>query len=202
MNTSLIDRSIDRDLKVFRSKPELESLLRVLYFFENTIGTFIQPHDLNERKFYSHISSGYGELATQLDIVEKQGLSDRRFLDVGCGLGTKVFFANQLGWRAAGIEQNRKYVAIAQELNSGYEIFRRNALRFKDYNQYDVIFLYWPMPSRENMAKLLRRIFKRMKPNSCFVRSTLWGHDDLVPKTGFTELHPGVFLKHPADSCV
>jgi len=46
---------------------------------------------------------------------------ERTFLDVGCGIGTKLALAYHLGWRVSGIDYHQPYIAAAEELCEGCE---------------------------------------------------------------------------------
>lgn len=64
------------------------------------------------------------------------------FIDVGCGIGTKVLLAQACGTNAWGIELNRKYVEVARSRHiAPKQIIHGNALKH-DYSAYDIIYFY------------------------------------------------------------
>ena len=68
------------------------------------------------------------------------------FIDVGCGIGTKVLIAKQFCLDYYGIEINKKYVEVARKLLGDYKktILQGDA-RKHDYSPYDIIYFYCPM---------------------------------------------------------
>lgn len=99
-----------------------------------------------------------------------------KFIDVGCGIGSKVFLAAVCGYQATGIEITKKYVDIARRLFTptpsqwNYamyrgEIIRGNALTH-DYSPYDVIYFYWPLQDIKLQIALEKQIIKTAKPGA------------------------------------
>jgi SAM-dependent methyltransferase len=98
-----------------------------------------------------------------------------KFLDVGCGLGQKVYLATIMGMDAEGLDFMAEYVKKAKELIDFYSeleywsahhkdlIFRANALTFKRYAQYDMIYFYRPIAEQNGQMKLEKRILKTAK---------------------------------------
>ena len=90
-----------------------------------------------------------------------------KFIDVGCGIGTKVLLAQLQGCEAYGLEINPKYVAVARRLlpdigpfdtpksrclkrkRAVPRIIRGDALTF-DYSPYDIIYFYCPQRKVSN----------------------------------------------------
>ncbi|OAI39240.1 hypothetical protein AYO40_01335 [Planctomycetaceae bacterium SCGC AG-212-D15] len=103
--------------------------------------------------------------------LEKRG----RFLDVGCGLGEKVFLAYALGafTQCDGLEYDARTAAVAQFLfkqlgDSIYplQVFRADALSFDHYGDYDVIYMYRPLRDRARMRQLVTRIVEQLRPQA------------------------------------
>src|SRR5690606_17323835 len=105
-----------------------------------------------------------------------------RFLDVGCGLGNKVWIAQVLGFDAYGLEINQRYVDIARDYIGARRIICHDGTTFQDYSQYDVIYFYNPMPSMELETAIVSKAKKgaiifhaiglRTRPNRIFNRLT------------------------------
>lgn len=109
----------------------------------------------------------------------KRPLEGFAFLDVGCGIGTKVAVAHSMDFDAYGIEIQRKYAQVARRLTdfnrmafTTYKLTNSrqrkkrihigDALRH-DYSRYDVIYFYCPNCDRKLQIKLERRIIKTAK---------------------------------------
>lgn len=99
-----------------------------------------------------------------------------RFLDVGCGVGEKVFLAYALGafGQCDGLEYDARTAAIAafllqrMETQPPYPIafFQGDALTFPHYGRYDVIYMYRPMRDAQLMNRLFRHIAASMRPGA------------------------------------
>ena len=72
----------------------------------------------------------------------------RRFLDVGCGIGTKLLLMDRLGWQTAGIERHPPYADRARELNPNAQITTANLLEIRDIDA-DVIYMNRPAMTDE-----------------------------------------------------
>ncbi len=70
----------------------------------------------------------------------------RRFLDLGCGIGTKLAIMDGLGWQVSGIDHHEPYVEAARELVPEAEIRLSNIL---DCEQLDADLVYMYRPARE-----------------------------------------------------
>ncbi len=97
-----------------------------------------------------------------------------RFLDVGCGGGTKVFAATRYFAQADGLELDPGYADAARRtLNrlgpTRSEIIKADALCFDRYADYDVIYFYRPLKSDLQLAELERRILETARPGTILV---------------------------------
>ncbi len=111
------------------------------------------------------------------------GKKNAKFIDVGCGLGSKVLLA-QLHFDAYGIELNEAYHKVATEVNrprtffkygrykneeiDQKRIFKKDALEF-DYNPYDVVYFFRPMNNEKLQHQLEQRIFETVKCGSIII---------------------------------
>ena len=120
---------------------------------------------------YPYIALAPSRFEDQLKIVA--GMFDREhditFVDVGCGLGTKLVLARHTaGIRyVVGIEKHPKYVRLAKKLlrGSGAVIIKGDALDM-DYGQYDIIYFYCPLRDHLKQQTLEARIIETMKPGA------------------------------------
>lgn len=130
----------------------------------------------NKTGEFHYIPLPMEQFATQMEVLE--GLmgarnSDLKFIDVGCGLGTKMVAANAiLHCQVFGIEKDPKYVRIARQLLGGkgsrYQskipshAIRGDALKHS-YKPYDIIYFYCPMLCDKLQVKLEQRIIATAK---------------------------------------
>lgn len=94
-----------------------------------------------------------------------------RFLDVGCGGGTKVLAATTCFDLCDGLEYEENVVVTGQQflgmLSPGRcRLMQGDALEFSHYGEYDVIFFYKPLVDDEKMAEMEERIFNQSKPGT------------------------------------
>jgi SAM-dependent methyltransferase len=99
--------------------------------------------------------------------------TSRKFLDVGCGVGQKVYLAFKYKFDAYGIEIRPAYADVAQQLLIRYlwnmpqidltnRIIVADAVQF-DFKDFDVIYFYRPMWDNKLEAQLERQIAKTAK---------------------------------------
>lgn len=125
---------------------DLSVLFRLYYSLEFAIGQVLADGD---ERYYPNASFSILSFMKRLRWIRNLCGANSRFLDVGCGLGNKIWIAQELGFDAFGIEINPKYAEIAQGFLGTDRILIQDAMAFQDYAKYDVIYFYNPMPSDE-----------------------------------------------------
>lgn len=98
-----------------------------------------------------------------------------KFIDVGCGIGTKMLVAHDaFGLVPCGIEYNQRYVHRANQLLNTinrhgnkrmFVIIRGDAIKH-DYAWYDLIYFYCPLSNEKLQIKLEERIIATAKPGA------------------------------------
>lgn len=185
-----------------------------LNIFEGVIRSFealINP--LSGAQLTKHVRSGAYEyiplplerflmsLTAARAALPKNRTQAPSFIDVGCGIGTKVLLAKQMGFIAHGIEVNREYVRVARDLlvghgprweapatiaehkaNAAKRVIHGDA-RKHDYSPYDVIYFYCPRSSfnqknGSDEVALEERILSTAKPGAVIL-AHLAHHDEL-----------------------
>jgi SAM-dependent methyltransferase len=123
---------------------------------------------------FPYIPYENGEFIRQLEIVSgllgpRNSKGPAKFLDVGCGIGTKLLMAHDAGFDAFGVEKYPKYVRAAQRLvGKKGVVMRRDALNF-NYAGYDVIYFYCPLSDRDKELALEARIITTATPGTLFM---------------------------------
>lgn len=92
------------------------------------------------------------------------GNSDKKFLDVGCGVGTTVLMASNV-FDAFGFDYNKELVHRAQSI-VGDRVCYDDAKTFNRYEQFDFIYYYRPFVDSDLQLQLEEKIFKGMKIGS------------------------------------
>lgn len=96
-------------------------------------------------------------------LVELGDPAERSFLDLGCGIGTKLALAYELGWRNLyGIEVDVSYAQAARRLVPEAQIQVADA-RTADLSVYDVVYMFQLARDAQMRAGLERSVIERMK---------------------------------------
>jgi len=82
------------------------------------------------------------------------------FLDVGCGIGHIVALADVIGFKAEGLE------FIIPENRASIPIKQGDALKFKNYKDYNVIYCYQIFKNRDKLKQLYDLIVKKAAPGT------------------------------------
>jgi 2-polyprenyl-3-methyl-5-hydroxy-6-metoxy-1,4-benzoquinol methylase len=92
----------------------------------------------------------------------------RRFLDIGCGIGTKLALMHTLGWEVAGIDRTEHYLDAARELIPEATLTHADALALNSFNA-DLVYMYRPAVSDKLETELERHVLAHVKPGTvCF----------------------------------
>lgn len=91
----------------------------------------------------------------------------KKFLDVGCGLGSKVMLASVL-FDAYGIEYDERQVSIANNLNIK-RVGKADGMTFDKYDEFDVIYYFRPIHDKEQYKLFETNIHQKMKPGALVV---------------------------------
>lgn len=157
----------------------------LLYSLENTLadlGSKKEQKKHEDKGAYVYIPWSHKAFCAALEIV-KNLRNDvdtaLKFIDVGCGIGSKVFLADRAGLDAYGIEMHPKYVEAARKLLIvGRHAYYQRADeklsshiihgdgRKHNYSPYDVIYFFNPMRNQELEKQLEERIFATAKPGA------------------------------------
>ncbi len=84
------------------------------------------------------------------------------FVDVGCGIGSKLLIASMFGFQPNGVEIVPEYARIAQRAG---RIIVGDALR-QSYEAFDVVYFYRPFYDGKLEEKLEKHIIKTAKPGA------------------------------------
>jgi trans-aconitate methyltransferase len=88
-----------------------------------------------------------------------------RFLEVGCGPGTKMLLAQNLfGLQVSGFDRIPEYIAAAREQGLDAEV--ADALAYDRYDQFDIVFLNRPCRDQVLERALERQVWSKMRRGS------------------------------------
>ena len=99
--------------------------------------------------------------------IEKRLGRMPRFLDVGCGIGTKVLLVQQWGWEADGLDFVPEYCEAARELCGALSaITCVDAREYDNYGTYDLVYAYRPLVDMDETMKLTIWMAEQLKPGA------------------------------------
>lgn len=179
-----------------------------------------QDPRVKEIQGYSYISSDPEKfrecIAKACNIfVAANDRKPKSFLDVGCGLGITLLMAAKIFPETHGIELDKKYVNLIKRkiIDHGdrrfdtvakrIKVFNKNALTFKDYDKYDVIYFYRPIRG-DLEEELEHSIFDGAKKNAVIVANgTIRTRSDLSRMFSGLDLEKDtpIFVKRFGKTC-
>jgi SAM-dependent methyltransferase len=123
---------------------------------------------------YKCIHLGVEDFITQVQFVIKTlhlAPNLLRFVDVGCGVGQKVFLAHCFGFNSFGLELRKELIEAGENLfnrlsvskhqyqwNKGDFFIQGNALTYPDYSRFDIIYFYCPLADEKLEVELEKKI--------------------------------------------
>jgi hypothetical protein len=95
-----------------------------------------------------------------------------RFLEVGCGIGTRMMLAREIfGLDVAGIERVPEYVHQAHDLS--LRVWEADARDWDHYGEYEIIWFNRPFRDRVLQADLERQIWDEARPGTVIMCANL-----------------------------
>lgn len=93
----------------------------------------------------------------------------KQWMEIGCGIGTKLIIASQCGFSVHGIEVREQYIAVAKHLcpEAKYEV--ADARYYDGYAAFDVIHCYRPIISEEGQHSLEEHLTKQMRRDAVLI---------------------------------
>jgi SAM-dependent methyltransferase len=118
-----------------------------------------------------------------------------RFLDIGCGPGSKLLIAQEhYGLDAYGIDRVPEYVAAARE--AGLKADVADALDWTGYGDFDLIWFYRPMADPALQAQLEWHVWNSMAPGAIVACANLESPPPFfLPVLDDWELKRGIWMK-------
>jgi SAM-dependent methyltransferase len=127
------------------------------------------PDDLPDTDvFHSYIPLPVSAFLQGYEAIEPS-VPGRRFLDVGCGIGTKLLLMHLLGWEVAGIELYEPYARAARELIPEASITVADVfdlLTPATFADADVVYMYRPCRFRDRELALERQVLGLLRPGA------------------------------------
>jgi 2-polyprenyl-3-methyl-5-hydroxy-6-metoxy-1,4-benzoquinol methylase len=143
-----------------------------------------------------------------LDALQVAGAhtEGRRYLEVGCGIGTKLLVAAVLGYEVTGIDNRRQYLAVAEwltrqraegepvpvELENSVPICLEQAdARYYDHQFFDVIYANRIIVDNDGQTEYESMLARSMKKGAVLILPNGWNHR---PDAWSATEHPWVWV--------
>lgn len=151
----------DRERKATRAFYRLEGAFR---------GSYDESRAAHAKGRYPFIPNDPSWVIQQLEVASKElhiGYYNRKFVDVGCGIGSKLALAQAFGFVTYGVEIDPELAKIARRICYGgsMNIIEGDALE-QDYGEYDVVYFYRPFAEEKLEKRLEQRIVTTAKPGA------------------------------------
>jgi SAM-dependent methyltransferase len=135
------------------------------------------------------LHSPVGEFLDELFIAKKHSSTaySHKFLDVGCGVGQKVFLAKINGCEAFGIDLRQEFVVESRRLDLLYneaahwrlggiereqdknKFTQADAITYDKYDTYGIIYFYQPISDPDKLKAMETQIAKTAKIGSVVI---------------------------------
>lgn len=89
----------------------------------------------------------------------------KNFIDLGCGIGTKLSLMFSLGWKVSGIDFYERYIEICKEFIPEANTSVQDIRDLKKLD-YDVIYMYRPALSDEDEDEIEQHVVSLMNQGS------------------------------------
>lgn len=128
----------------------------------NTAFHYCQPNDGRYPFIPLDISSFLRSILAAKEILRiRNGYEYQpKFLEIGCGVGIKLILL-KCAYNAWGLEINKDYIKKARQINGKEKIVCGDALKFKNYGDYKVIYFYRPFADTVKQIELEKRIYEQ-----------------------------------------
>lgn len=158
-----------------------------------------------------------GSVLEHQSIWKTNEISDLKFIDVGCGIGEKIYLANLFGLKAFGLELREELIKEGKQLltSMGFGshhwsqpalvdcFIQGDALKY-DYKDFDILYFYCPLANDSLQRKLEKQIASTAKPGAIVIPASPlgcfegWGnvHKDLPKDWQFAMVNnTGYFVR-------
>lgn len=109
---------------------------------------------------WEYISTSPNHIYETLNTIKEleSDISDKKFLDVGSGIGNICCVADLMGFDVEGIEFNPVLFEISKQIYPDIKINNVDIRNFNNYNDFDIIFYCLPFKNEELQLELKEKI--------------------------------------------
>jgi len=121
-----------------------------------------------------------------LKTLEKIANKGNTFLDLGCGAGNILYYADSLGYKCTGVEFNPEFEKFLQPFD--YQIKDIQKLDPEFYSKFDVVYAYLPL--KEDRQDYYQKVISNIKTGAYwFCPFQYFDQINLI------EVHPFIYRK-------
>ncbi len=129
-----------------------------------SVGNIPFDHDGKKELGYPYIRASNRSLGNALGLLEKllvKPVKDIKFLEIGCGIGTKCEIARLIGMEATGIDILPEYIHIAQQIYPDCTFSQANAFEY-DYSGFSAVYYHVPFFEDYLVEQLENRVLSQL----------------------------------------
>lgn len=91
------------------------------------------------------------------------------FLDIGCGIGNILLFAEQVGFDVYGIEKDEYPFYVASRMVGRDRISRDDILNYSGYENFDVVYYFCPLTDGTLQRQFELEVENSMRPGALLI---------------------------------
>jgi len=152
--------------------------------FFNIINRFIgyfsrdsQKHTQNETSSeYPFVAMDTRQVYGQLKFVKdylKLGTEKEEgsvsFLDIGCGIGNVMLFAEQFSFDVFGFEKDQYPYEIAARLHGKEKVMQQDIWDYDDYDKFDVVYYFRPFTGGDSLRNFERMVEEKVRVGTVLI---------------------------------
>ena len=102
----------------------------------------------------------------------KKNMPDRgpfTLLDIGCGIGNVMLFAEQMGFDVYGFEKDEFPFRIASKLMGPDRVTQDDLWQYHGYENFDVIYYFRPLANGNDQRRFERMIEEKIRPGGILI---------------------------------
>ncbi|MCB2184061.1 MAG: class I SAM-dependent methyltransferase [Desulfobulbaceae bacterium] len=99
----------------------------------------------------------------------RPGKKNFSFIDVGCGIGNVMLFAEQMDFDVFGFEKDPYPCEIAKKIMGEDRVREDDIWKFEGYENFDVIYYFRPFPNADMQTRFERMIEDKLTPGGILI---------------------------------
>jgi hypothetical protein len=133
---------------------------------------------------YQYFATPIDFIVNALNLIKEREIEflNKKFLDVGSGIGNICGVAELMGLHAEGIELNPVLFNISKQIYPKIKFHNLDICKFDDYNDYDIIFYFLPIADSESQLNLRKKIEDNIRIGTYIIlyeeENQFYGKDD------------------------